>query len=167
MTKVSSCPIIVKKNQPVVFIALEGDWSHLKGRLPHIVIYIYNGGQTKRSGDDAGLRPDWAGVKSSRVAFSESNTNIRDLLLGDTKFSIKWKSAKIERGRVKKSLEKHNWLLPLSQIYSHRVKANVRYGYIITDKGLVIVRVRPSEQSDFGSEIPIYTTGTTLGGDAS
>lgn len=155
--------LIVKWNQSVVSNALSAAQSHLDGRLPHKVIYMSKGGQAQYPGNHSGLRPDWAGVKPSIAAINTSSTKAQNVLPGETKLSRKWSSTKIEPERVEGIMEKQEWFLPLSQIFSYCVRANARYGYIITDKELVVIRVRPTGQSDaLNSQAPLDTIGTII-----
>lgn len=67
----------------------------------------------------------------------------KNVLPGDTKISTKWSSRDIVEGPVQSEYTTKDWLRPFSQVYTYCVKANARYGYIITDKELFAIRVRP------------------------
>lgn len=41
------------------------------------------------------------------------------------------------------SSKKPSWFYALSQIFTYCTKANVRYGYLITDQELVVIKIRP------------------------
>ncbi|KAG7007384.1 eukaryotic translation initiation factor 3 subunit L [Physcia stellaris] len=95
--------------------------------------------------DWAGVkRPDWAGVKAPM-----SMKKPRNLLPGDTKVSTVFKSSQILRGSTRSqdhtigSSKKSSWFYALSQIFTYCTKANARYGYLITDRELVVIKIRP------------------------
>ena len=91
--------------------------------------------------------PDWAGTqKVPDDKTQEGTSRPPNILTGDSKLAKKWSSNKIIDGFV--TSEKSDWLKPLRQIYTYCVKANARYGYIITDEEVVVVRVRPNLQPD-------------------
>lgn len=154
--------VVIKWNQSVISTALSAAQNHPNGQLPHEEIYMYRGGQAQYPGAESRLRPDWAGVKPATVPLSEPDTKAKNVLPGDTKPSRKWSSAQIVAGPIKGATEK-NWFHPLSQVYTYCVRANARYGYIITDKELVVLRVRPKAQTDeSASQPPLETLDTIL-----
>ena len=56
--------------------------------------------------------------------------------------------------------------MPLSQIFTYCVRAKARYGYIITDKELVVLRIRSyteydQEKESFDDSQPFHSQGTT------
>ncbi|KAL2042907.1 hypothetical protein N7G274_004667 [Stereocaulon virgatum] len=107
------------------------------------------GGQGTFSGS-AKYRPDWAGIQSrpQQSNTARQDTRSKNILPGDTKVSTKWSSHDIVSGPVQSEYTTKDWLRPLMQVYTYCVKANARYGYIITDKELVAIRVRPNVDTD-------------------
>lgn len=140
--------IVSKWNQPAVNEALSAAQRSLYNPQTNKTIYMAAGGRGYLDAC-AKFRPDWTGtqptapqpVKARQVGKSWN------ILPGDTKLSKKWSSNKIVCGRVKADI-KCQWLRPLAQIYTYCVRANARYGYIITDKELVVFRVCPTPQTN-------------------
>ena len=122
-------------------------------------VYMVRGGQAEIPGAASKSRPDWAGVWRSHTTKKGKPVNI---LPGDTKISMKWKSASIEKGSVDTAYELKDWLEPLVQIFTYCCKAEVRYGYIITDAELVVVRVKPGPQDDSQSAADAQTSLESL-----
>jgi len=98
--------------------------------------------------------PDWAGRKCSTVNPNEPKrkgkkpTKAKNLLPGDTKVSLKWNSASLTIGDIEKAdVKDKRWFQPIGQVYTYCVRLNARYGYIITDKELVVFRIRPLPQA--------------------
>ncbi|KAL8889349.1 MAG: hypothetical protein Q9215_003378 [Flavoplaca cf. flavocitrina] len=83
------------------------------------------------------LKPDWAGVKRQTDGVGAP----MNILPGDTKLSCKWDSTRIEYGEVKDMSGAGEWMPAIQQIYTYCIKANAQYGYLITDKELLAVRV--------------------------
>jgi hypothetical protein len=100
------------------------------------------------------LLPDWAGVYGYITEKGERRTNI---LPGDTKVSYKWKSREIETGVIYKNDTIPEWLWPIMQVFTYCIRGNSRYGYIITDEEVVVMRVRgpanTQESFDSGSAV--------------
>jgi hypothetical protein len=134
--------IVVLWNQTVVSKALEATYDRLKDRLPLDKVYMCLGGQAQLP--CTGRRPDWAGVKRSTVSTDVPEAKSRNILPGDTKVSSKWSSTDIEHGVVEEAKKKLDWIQPLGQVYTYCVRANARYGYVITAEELVVFRIRPS-----------------------
>jgi hypothetical protein len=111
---------------------------------------IHDTKKSLKSLQEKRLLPDWAGVYSIAFKDGERPANI---LPGDTKLSHKWKSRDIEPGIVHKNDDVPQWLWPIMQVFTYCIKANSRYGYIITDKEIVVLRVRQaaSTQESFDS----------------
>lgn len=92
--------------------------------------------------------PDWAGIKKEDVqpldVSGTTRTMHKNLLPGDTKLGTKWKSEKIVQNKNSAEVKP-----PIQQILSSCVKAQVRYGYLITQDELVVFRVSeiPSQPS--------------------
>ncbi|KAL8745419.1 MAG: hypothetical protein Q9190_002445 [Brigantiaea leucoxantha] len=85
------------------------------------------------------FRPDWAGIQRHVTSKDQSD----NILPGETKLSSKWGGHQIQLGDTKEVSVIENWFKPIIQIFTYCIQANARYGYLITDKELVVVRVRP------------------------
>lgn len=92
--------------------------------------------------------PDWAGKIPSTVNPNDKKAKPKNILPGDTKVSPKWKSGRIQPGKVGKNKYKEDWIQPIGQIYTYCVRVNARYGYIITDMELIVFRIRPAATTD-------------------
>ena len=99
---------------------------------------MVRGGQANSVAD---CKPDWAGVLRA-----STQQRTRSILPGDTKVAWKWSSRDIQVGEVDSVYLKNDWLEPIKQIYTYCTKLQVRYGYIITEKELVVTRIRPFSQ---------------------
>lgn len=101
--------------------------------------------------------PDWAGICTLE---EEPQKNIEDrgqkksLLPGDTKISTKWNFCDgLEDGTIKEGKtefptdRRPSWFLPVVQIFTYCYRLKARYGYLITDKELLAVRVGPSPEA--------------------
>jgi hypothetical protein len=84
------------------------------------------------------LLPDWAGIMGNISEGVRPN----NMLPGDTKLSYKWESKHIIPGAIHKSDETPKWLWPIMQVLTYCRNSHSRYGYIITDKELVVIRVK-------------------------
>lgn len=133
--------LLVMWNQVVIVRGLTTAQEEFNRERINDPIFMVKGGQ---SGKRSSFRPDWAGIRQS-TCFHRKATNV---LPGDTKLSKKWASGKIELGPIEGDYQLTDWLRPLTQIYTYCCKGNARYGYIITDKELVVLRVRPGSQID-------------------
>ncbi|KAL8749807.1 MAG: hypothetical protein Q9199_007467 [Rusavskia elegans] len=91
----------------------------------------------KQESTNRKLRPDWAGIKQSPGCPKQPP----NILPGDTKLGSKWKSSNIEPGKVSKATNRGGWLAAIRQIYTYCIKTDARYGYLLTDKELVAVRI--------------------------
>lgn len=94
-----------------------------------------------------GLQPDWAGTLKSALPILGKNDLPTNILPGETKLSSKWSCKDIVTGPVVGSFKKIDWLRPLTQLNTYCINANARFGYIITDKELVAIRIRVGPQS--------------------
>ncbi|MCJ1395647.1 hypothetical protein MMC18_008852 [Xylographa bjoerkii] len=152
-------------NQQVVNKALSEAQAGLENYETRENIYMAKGGQARCPGSHnpnstaakcaESYNPDWAAIRQSldQIRCYEPKPkhsrrlSPNTLLPGDTKLSKKWSSEKIQDGPLDiEYLTSRNWVLPLSQVYTYCIRAEVRYGYIISDKELVVLRVRPSPE---------------------
>ncbi|KAL6715420.1 hypothetical protein ACLMJK_006381 [Lecanora helva] len=136
--------LIIKWNQSMTSKALTAAQRHLKVHHSETV-YFCKGGQAQWPREaEIKKRPDWAAVKGFTLA-RESAQEVRNVLPGDTKLSKKWSSDRINPGDLDDIEFEDDWYQPLSQIFTYCVRSNARYGYLITDKELVVVRVSPRD----------------------
>ncbi|KAL9089383.1 MAG: hypothetical protein Q9165_005703 [Trypethelium subeluteriae] len=111
------------------------------------------------------LKPDWAGAILDPDQSDIEEEDLPDSLIpGDTKLGRKFMSEKIHPGAVIQDPETNQWLKPIKQIFTYCVKANARYGFLISDKHLVLVRVRPLSQAHEGNRSLGATKSTELEG---
>ncbi len=131
-------------NWRVVSEGLSKAQECLYGHQNSNVIYMAKGGRS-RFAVGGNFRPDWAGIQSDPEDDLSHEETIKppNILPGDSKLGKKWSSNKIKDGLVKFEHLYSNWLKPLKQIYTYCVRANARYGYIITEEEVVVIRVRP------------------------
>jgi hypothetical protein len=141
--------LLTKWNQSVVSEALSAAQECLHKPQTSKAIYMARGGQGDFPESEK-FRPDWAGVQPATLQIEglRGSSKPWNILPGDTKVGRKWSSCDIVPGLVQHQWMPKDWIRPLSQIYTYCVKAQARYGYIISDKELVVVRIRPSLQMD-------------------
>ncbi|KAK7917389.1 hypothetical protein PG985_010997 [Apiospora marii] len=77
------------------------------------------------------LRPDWSVVPGIE---GTDTTKLSNVLLGDTKLHIKWSPNS-------KEADEKEWMKVLSQVTSYMAENNCRYGFIITEVYLVVLRL--------------------------
>ena len=135
--------LIIKWSYSMMYEALSIAQSHLNTNIDQDRIHMIRGGQAQWPGGDSGFRPDWAGVKRPATSTQKSE----NVLPGDTKTSKVWSSKEIKLGEVEDDPRTVAWLRPLCQIFAYCVRSNARYGYLFTDKELVVVRIRPGSQT--------------------
>ena len=87
------------------------------------------------------------------VLLASTQQRTSNILPGDTKVGWKWSSRDIEVGDVESSYLATDWLEPIKQIYTYCIKLNVRYGNIITEKELIVTRIRPFSQDHLRSPV--------------
>ncbi|KAM3448793.1 hypothetical protein MY3296_007479 [Beauveria thailandica] len=78
--------------------------------------------------------PDWGLVSNLK---STSEGKFWNLLPGDTKLSVKWYPA---MSLSENQSERYQWTLPLSQVSTYAAQSECRYGFLITDQALVVLR---------------------------
>ncbi|KAI1330262.1 hypothetical protein F5Y16DRAFT_396554 [Xylariaceae sp. FL0255] len=158
--------LLVKSNQSIILESLE----HTSQDLLLQGVSMVRGGQAQlyhtwrdRAKTDPKVRPegvakmrskwcpDWAGLVDVH-----GNNNI---LPGDTKLSRNWRSEDLKdfigkRGqRALKDDSTPSVLWPIRQLLHYCIESHMRYGYIITDEELVIMRIRPIERYIQGATI--------------
>jgi hypothetical protein len=154
----SCTALILKSNHTVVSGALLISTKELVKEWPfHRLAWVLGRHASPLRINGRNLHPDWAGIHKSIAKSTVANGHspcpkdekpkAKNILPGDTKVSRKWTSDQVEKrcrdGAVVNSHGNRNWLRPIMQIFTYCVIAESRYGYIITDKELVAIRVRP------------------------
>ncbi|KAI0903899.1 hypothetical protein F4823DRAFT_616893 [Ustulina deusta] len=95
--------------------------------------------------------PDWAGLADVH--------GYNNILPGDTKLSRNWRSEDLKQFIGRKGQEAlqnepvPSLLWPVRQLLHYCIESHMRYGYIITDEELVVMRVRPTETQNPGATI--------------
>ncbi|KAI1198634.1 hypothetical protein F5X97DRAFT_323340 [Nemania serpens] len=95
--------------------------------------------------------PDWAGLADVH--------GYNNILPGETKLSRNWRSEDLndyvgeEGNSALRSEENSKALWPIRQLLHYCIESHTRYGYIITDAELVVVRVRPNGEYIPGATI--------------
>ncbi|KAJ9669375.1 hypothetical protein H2201_000727 [Coniosporium apollinis] len=107
-------------------------------------------GEDVRSTSHQPYKPDWAGIQGNRRRCGAER--LQNLLPGDTKISSKWNVEEIKPGPVKRSFKLPEWMKPIKQIFTYCCELKTRYGYLITDEALVVVRVGPAPGADRNRE---------------
>ncbi|KAL8739395.1 MAG: hypothetical protein Q9190_007803 [Brigantiaea leucoxantha] len=126
--------LLVKSNHTIVSDALAKAQTHLRVRPE---MFMVRGGQAIPP-QRRGRCPDWAGIHGHR----NGNTRPNNILPGITIFNIEGSEHDIPWSE-KEHLNLENWIDPVRQLLAYCTKANARYGYILTEKELVAVRVQP------------------------
>ena len=80
--------------------------------------------------------PDWGLVSNRNI---ESGGKFWNLLPGDTKLSAKWNPEMRLSGNEN---VRYQWSLPLSQVSTYAAESGCRYGFLITDGALIVLRFR-------------------------
>lgn len=94
------------------------------------------------------FQPDWAAV---RVGNDFAPKDLTNMLPGDTKISRSWSfNDQLDNQDLDAILdlgpnENPPWAAPLYQIFTYCVELKVRYGYVISDRELLVVRIRPMD----------------------
>lgn len=128
-------------------------------------IFMARGGQgwmpyttmTNRS-----LHPDWAGIQKSKTkeitVNNKQRTSYVNILPGDSKLSTKWTSKLYQADTTRAK-----YTNPFDQIFTYCVRANARFGYLISQEELVAVRVSwrlkaevEKELHESGVEAPVH-----------
>ncbi|KAL8963809.1 MAG: hypothetical protein Q9183_004936, partial [Haloplaca sp. 2 TL-2023] len=82
-------------------------------------------------------RPDWAGIQ--RRPFSRQKCP--NILPGETKPSSKWDHKSLPSS-VKYPVPTHSqFIKPIQQLYTYCIQSKSRYGFLITDRELLVIRV--------------------------
>ncbi|KAI1753885.1 hypothetical protein F4782DRAFT_496184 [Xylaria castorea] len=156
--------LIIKSNQSIVLEGLE----HTSQDLLLQGVSMVRGGQAQlyhnwrgrfkldsklRSSEAPKMRskwcPDWAGLVDVH--------GYNNILPGDTKLSRNWRSGDLQKLIGKKGQRAlrddplPNALWPVRQVLHYCIQSHMRYGYILTDEELVVMRIRPIENHNKGA----------------
>ncbi|RTE72673.1 hypothetical protein BHE90_012912 [Fusarium euwallaceae] len=113
-------------------------WPHVNGALVQAtstlewgqeVFYLGPGSWCHGTGP-----PDWGLVSNCRT----EQGKFWNLLPGDTKLSAKWQPDML---LSQNESERHQWTLPLSQVSTYAAQSACRYGFVVTDQALVVLRL--------------------------
>ena len=134
--------LLCKTTHSVVLEALEKTSVDI---LSQRVLMVPGGRGGSRVLNSRKLGPDWAGKSEDQ----EDN----NILPGDTKLSRNWQSKEIKNiikhdGKLKELNDVKGGVAlvaPLEQLLHYCIESYMRYGYIITDKELVVFRVGPED----------------------
>lgn len=102
-----------------------------------------------RAGKQKPFRPDWAGV---RVGDDFQPRDLANILPGDTKYSHCWTFNDLLGSEITDDVldsgkfERPHWVKPLNQVFTYCVELKVRYGYVLSDRELLVVRIRPEQK---------------------
>lgn len=115
-------------------------------------IFMARGGQGWIDTSRIRVRPDWAGIQTDKIKELKVNhqkrTMYRNVLPGDTKLSSKWGTKVYEENKMDSSYSE-----PFRRIFTYCEEANIRYGYLITQKELVVIRLVYEERTN-GPDAP-------------
>jgi len=146
--------LLVRWNNAVVSCALSVTpcQNNIRsGGYPPNEIHMARGGHAwiPNMSDKKSLRPDWAGITDRLTHQNEKMPRRKcyiNILPGDSKLSTKWSSQLPEGAEFKK---------PFFQLFKYCELAKVRYGYLLTQEELVVVRVSRREQEETSdSDVP-------------
>lgn len=137
--------LLVRWNNAVVSYALSVTPCQIdikSGGVPPNEIHMARGGHgwIPNIPDQRSLRPDWAGITDRLIYRSEKTPRRKchvSILPGDSKLSSKWRSSR--------DPEDPEFKKPFFQIFKYCELAEVRYGYLLTQEELVVVRVSRRE----------------------
>ncbi|KAM7185168.1 hypothetical protein V8F33_012556 [Rhypophila sp. PSN 637] len=105
---------------------------------------------SKQKTPSRSTKPDGAGISLKFNPAGEENSSNRNRLPLEIKPGTHWTSDKLTSGRLTtpegrlrsaKAVGREVW--PIVQIYHYCVVAEVRYGFVITSKEAVVVRIKP------------------------
>ncbi|PVH98883.1 hypothetical protein DM02DRAFT_729598 [Periconia macrospinosa] len=138
--------IVFLWNKEIISKALVDFQEHMGHDQPMVMVRGNKAG--KCPGPTRALKPDWASiVQSGAQVESDAAILEHSILPGDSKYSKNWTSSEIENGRClyNSPNEFPRWLWPLAQIFTYCYRLEKRYGYLITDEELVLVRIGPKK----------------------
>lgn len=145
--------LLILWTQQIVSNALAVAQDHLPTIRSSGRIYMARGGQAQspkafpKGGNKQSSYPDWAAVRQLEST-RPRNIRSKNILPGDTKISSKWKSENMKYKDTDIYNVESKAALPVWQVFNYCLKADVRYGYIITDQELVVLRIRAIDTGD-------------------
>ncbi|KAF2669442.1 hypothetical protein BT63DRAFT_455423 [Microthyrium microscopicum] len=130
--------VIIRSIQPITVEAL----SKTSQAIVEKDIFMHRGTAAKLPSKSR-FQPDWAGKTSLRGDINA--------LPGDTKVSKSWTSLMFKtqlnsKGEIK--YEKSPYVWPVRQVFHYCIKTHSRYGFIITDAELVVLRFGLASQQN-------------------
>lgn len=155
--------LLILWNQQIVSNALVVAQDQLPAIRSSGRIYMARGGQAQspkafpKDRKKQNSYPDWAAVRQLETT-GPQDPKAANILPGDTKISSKWKSENMKDGDANIYNVKSKAARPVLQVYNYCLKADVRYGYIITDQELVVLRVRVVDTGDSQTSQEIYAS---------
>ena len=136
--------LLIRWNNAIISCALlvaqrAGEVDNLnKERLKNEEIYMARDGQAcfpSENKIESSYRPDWTGIIPGKFYSGTRCNSYINLLPGDTKLSSKWAT------NSKRFLSQLEFQKPWRQIFQYCLAAKVRYGYLLTQEELVVVRI--------------------------
>lgn len=101
------------------------------------------------------LKPDWSCTSHAGTKNKNAKDNLVNLVTGDTKLSEKWDPTWLEKGE--ETNRRKAWNEPVKQVAGYMWSAKLRYGFIVTDKDLVVLRMtRLKEWEKAPAKDPTY-----------
>ena len=141
--------VLAMTNQSIVLEAL----SQTSDNLMSQNIQMVTGGQALLVFGHPKDDPDWAGTNDENA---RSNDQLpQNILPGDTKMSWNWKSSELKDCHLRDEkgyLRPVGKLWPVRQLLYYCLVSYSRYGYIITDKELVVIRVGPTQNHEVSED---------------
>ncbi|KAF5026129.1 hypothetical protein F66182_1777 [Fusarium sp. NRRL 66182] len=127
----------VRDEQSMDYFLAKYIWPHVNAALEQATSILDWGDERFYLGPGSWCHctgpPDWGLVSNYRV----EQGKFWNLLPGDTKLFAKWRPDMIQSQIPG---ERRQWSLPLSQVGTYAVESGSRYGFIITDQSLVVLR---------------------------
>lgn len=105
-------------------------------------------------------KPDWAGVRVGDD-FEPILEDLTNILPGDTKDSRAWTFNDLLGSEIPYAVidlrkfgkfRRPQWTQPLIQIFTYCAELEVRYGYLISDRELLVVRIRAYQKGETPAE---------------
>ncbi|KAK4101901.1 hypothetical protein N658DRAFT_523557 [Parathielavia hyrcaniae] len=120
--------------------------------------HIGRGGRCgSRQGDDS--KPDWSIISPGKL-LEGSNRFYEYLIPGDTKLFKKWAMDGVRGSASKTTVTEEEWRWPLRQIQYYAKMLRTRYGFLITEKELVVFRfsLEQTGKGLSGNRVPRQTS---------
>lgn len=137
-------------SEPSFDIALAGNIAKVSSALHKVKKSLFLGGGSRIIKDQSWGRPDW-GAGDSTIGYAARPDICQGILCGDTK--VLWdpreasKFVNDKREHYERLTSRRNTVSPFEQVQHYCQQWGTRYGFIITDKSLVVVRLKLSPPS--------------------